>query len=597
MDVLIDHGGVNLVKGNWHMNQGPITLGMEKAIGPLRVVLFSLGWFLVMFLAENHAYGQFVVQPMMIEATPRGGTLVEAEIQLQNWSREATHHVGLSVTDLTQEQDGNWSALDDLALKSNPDTSKLTSCRDWIQLETFESTVNPMGLEPVKIKIHVPLRAKGFYSAAIIASLLPPPDAEGVAVRYDLIVPVMLQIVGSNMRHDVKMVDTGLEYQVGDPFDASKSDTTFVTMEIENNGNTYSRLHGFAQVRMLMKNDKWRVIAPNTRFTEVPIIPGSKLKLKADLERNLPSGKYKVSGALFVDGRRSPALSKDFVFEGPSSATQAAAEVVIRTEPEVVFLESQPGRVRSTTMDIYNQSDKPVNIRAYARIPELFKGKVIPGNVVGEELACADWVEIRPSEFQIRGYGKKTVRFMVRMPSVERHSFYANIKLVATHTADGASAGRKNAMLVVTNKGAAPHYGIHGKSMSLKELHGSRYIVSARFTNVGLVHVQPIVYARAVLEAGNNRNIVASEELKSDGREGLLLPVESRDFAGVFDFSNVTPGRYRLEADLVYGKGANENQRYARQIVVWEENGKMNAAWDTPGTAANINGTPGKASW
>ena len=93
----------------------------------------------------------------------------------------------------------------------------------------------------------------------------------------------------------------------------------------------------------------------------------------------------------------------------------------------------------------------------------------------------------------------------------------------------------------------------------------------------------------------------AGGALKSEGRQGMMLPIESRDFAAVIDFENVEDGQYLLQADLVYGDRDSEaglqSVQINRPIVVWEENGKKNAAWDTTGAATNIQQTPGSVSW
>ncbi len=548
---------------------------------------------------SGRSFGQFVVQPMMIEYQPRTGMQVKTEIQLQNWSRERTQHVDLSVVKLTQHEDGGWYPLEDTDALGSVDVSKLSSCDEWIELEAESAEIPPMKVKSIKVNIHVPIRVKGFHCAGIIASVRPPEDLQlGVTIRYDLVVPVLMQIAGSKLRHDVTMADVGLDFQKGELFSDVDNGATSVFLDVQNNGNTFSRLHGFAQVYALMSNDKWKMIAPNVRFNEVPIIPGSHLKVRADLERVLPTGTYKVNGALFVDGRRARGVEKDVRYEGPSDVTAVNAEVVIHTDPEVVFLESRPGRVRSERIDIYNYSDKVLNMRAHAVVPTLFGGKVLPGNVMGEDLACAEWVEVRPAEFQIRGHGKKTVRLTARMPSVTRHSFYASLKLMATFADDGSNAGRKTAMLVVSNSEAAPKYGIQDRGIELRELAASKYIVSARYSNIGTVHVTPKVIARTIRSEGNRNEVVTAVELNSDGQPAMMLPIEARDFAAVIDFEKIPAGSYTLQTDLIYGKGAADFQRIQRPLRVWKQNGRMMAAWDTTAAAANIQGTRGgSVSW
>ena len=108
--------------------------------------------------------------------------------------------------------------------------------------------------------------------------------------------------------------------------------------------------------------------------------------------------------------------------------------------------------------------------------------------------------------------------------------------------------------------------------LTLSELSAGRYLTTARFLNNGDTHVQP--RCRAILttvpdDTARKRFMMSSEDYD---QTGILLPLDTRNFSGVLDVTDVTAGVYRLTAILEHGQGQTVQDQ--RGIEVVEEGGQ-----------------------
>ena len=349
------------------------------------------------FLLAGRVSGQFMMQPMKMELSPRAGDVVRMDLQVQNTSMTDSHVIEFRVLDLTQNQDGSWEMVEP---GSNFDTSKLSSCKDWMKLGVDAIQLRPMTILPVRFEMRVPRAARGFYGAAIHAAMTPTPrivQGRVVNLVFHLLVPVLVQIEGWAPPHKVELTDVGmrLKEQVGE-----EPATSLVSISISNNGETYSRLAGKVRVSVL-SGDNWRKIT-EADFLDCSIIPGVKLTLESDIERSLPSGKCKLEGALFVDGRRTKPIEKEIDFIGDKRVSRAAADVALDLKPLEVVVETVPGGVRTATLTVTNASNEAVNVATTVSMPTVLMGVGLPDTgLMGEDLNCAPWVEVMPKEFTI----------------------------------------------------------------------------------------------------------------------------------------------------------------------------------------------------
>ena len=284
-------------------------------------------------------------------------------------------------------------------------------------------------------------------------------------------------------------------------------------------------------------------------FRDVYIMPGSRLKLRQDIQRSLPSGNYTVSGALFVDGRRVKPIDIEVSFVGDKTTSKVAADVVIGVSPSVIPIETAPGSMRSATVEVRNDSSDQVSIRAHMLTPKVLGGLVSPTGERGESMSCAEWVEVSPSEFILGGNRTQNIRVITRMPEgMGARGYYGDLSLYASY-ADGTNAGMTSAQVCVVNGAVQPNPFVRDLVFKYELSQASKYLVSVRFRNVGDVHVSSKCKAQLVQTDGT---VLKWASMPCEGKTGLMLPLESRDFTGELDLKYINPGFYRLEAVLDY---------------------------------------------
>ncbi len=516
------------------------------------------------FVSGGSAFGQlggFVVQPMRMDVAALPGRIFETVLGLQSLDPDQTHTADISIVDIAQQEDGQWQIIEP---NSDFDTSKLSSCRKWISIGRETVEIGLMGSEYVKVRIRSPRRTRGFYAAAILVTLQPRPGLGDVAVRVRFLVPVIVEIQGRPLRHKIELGDMGLEFikpRQGNPA------TTHVLMNIDNKGGTRSNLKGFATVKGFL-DGHWREIT-KAEFNGTPIIPGAKLRLRRNLGRSLPSAKYKVSGWLYIDGRRAQRTTKMIDFVGDTSVTNVATDTPLDLLPSVVSISGQPGATRTAVIKVYNASDETVIVQAVFGLPRYLKG-VSFGGVKGVDMDCTGWLTIEPQKFTLSSHTQQSIRIIAKMPDTVSASlpcYYALLGLYSNYV-DGQRAGITTANICFANKdisieplvvGMAPRPALKGDS---------EYYIVTKFSNLGIIHFTPIRCRAAVVDPLGNPKVLTS---LNSMETGMMLPFESRDFSGVMDFSNVPVGIYRLVADLLYGEGQTADKQIGIRVTAQGE--------------------------
>lgn len=535
----------------------------SKALGRI------IGTAAILLFAGSSAFGQFLVQPMRIQVPVEPANRFAYEIVLENLSTVATETISLSLMDLTQDPNGIWREIP--PGDPNENATALRSCVSWLTLEKDVVEVSPFGRVPLRLFIKTPSGRRGYYFAAVFAQSAPRTDVvEGMTTMTILqyVIPVILEVSGRPMRHEVELKDVSLEFQSQT---ATRSAATMVAMDIENMGGTYSRLQGFARV-FGEWGGHWRKIA-QIQLPETGIIPGVKLHLRQDVGRPLPSGKYKVEGYLYVDAQRSGRVANELQFKGDPRVMTVRAEVALDLSPREVFIETIPGATRGDSLTVANASEEGVTVTAELILPEHMEQIVNARGVPGEAYGCADWVTVEPRQFTLRGFGRQNIKIIARMPdsAAQLPNHYAMIKLHATY-ADGEEGGTTKARVCVQNRKATGTTQIDSMMLTLSELSAGRYLTTARFLNNGDTHVQP--RCRAILttvpeDTARKRFLMSSEDYD---QTGILLPLDTRNFSGVLDVTDVAPGTYRLTAILEHGQGGTVQDQ--RGIEVVEEGGQ-----------------------
>lgn len=511
---------------------------------------FAICVALSMFVCGGSALGQFIVQPMRMDLPLMPKQKFETAMSLQSFDPNEVHNIDLYVVDLTQWEDGQWRIIE--PNDTTFDRSQLSSCKDWISLSTDVVQIPPLRSGRVRVNIQVPTRTRGFYVAGIITSVRPRPDIQanfGVRIRF--LTPVIITVQGRPMRHNVKLKQMGVEFV---PPTGSQPATTYVSMSIDNNGGTRSGLKGFARIKNY-QDGHWREIT-NAEFDAAAINPGSKLKLKTNIGKSLPSGKYKVEGWLYVDGRRDQRTSTNVDFAGDPSIKTVAADAPIDLNPASISIESVPGATRIASLKVYNASDEDVNVRAAIRMPPSLFG-VAFGDLKGDDLDCSGWISIEPKEFTIRRHAQQSIRIISKMPSnvsAMNPAYYALMGLISTYT-DGQKGGVTTAPISVENQNISVEPYVHGMALNPALKDGSEYYIVARYGNFGRIHFTPVRCRVALVDGtGRPRTIIPLTSRKTD----MMLPFEARDYSGILDISRIPVGYYRLASQLRYGSDPSE---------------------------------------
>ena len=513
----------------------------------------------VIFAASGSAHGQgFMVKPMKMEFTARAGQTVETVLELRNAGADEAKTLELKLVELSQGSDGSWQIIE---AGSAVDTSKLPSCLKWVKLSADTVTVEPLKMAPITVSVKAPPTARGFYLAGLIAQVKPKPAEKGITIVVRFMIPILLEIEGRPERQQIQLADAGLVFRKAG---ANVPAATFVSMGIANEGRTYSRIKGSVKV-VYFSNGRWRPVS-TAEIQEKGIIPGAKLSLPADLQRRLPSGKYKLTATLYVDGRRLKPLEKEIDFEGDPAVTRLAVDTALMLDPAELTIAGSPGGMRTAVLKVENASEDAVEISALSATPASLRGVAL-GELKGDDLSCAEWLEVSPAKFTLRAGGKQNIRVIAKMPKAEKmHANYYGLVCLRATYADGQGAGETKTLVCVANKGVEGKPAAQAAKMTLAATEGAKYAVQARFANIGNVHFKP--KCRAVVVTGQGQSVT---EIELAGEEGLMLPLETREFSGVLDFEKVEPGTYALKAVMDCGGGQGAVEQMPIRVTVEEK--------------------------
>lgn len=503
---------------------------------------------------------QLYIKPMMIEVNPYPGMIVETNLEIFNAS-DQTNFVEFNLHELTQSRNASWQILGEVGDLSNQDVN-VPSCYDWVSLSDPNVTIGPGRRTQIKVKLRVPPTAKGFYLAGLTATLSPTkaPGAVGIVVRF--LVPILVDIRARAQRQELTLNDVGMEFR---PESSRLPGSTLVTMTIANDGKTYSSVSGNVMVKKRVGED-WRRIT-EVDFEKRKIIPGVEVELKTDIEKQLPSGQYKLFGRLNIGGLRAKPLEKVIEFKGDPTIDDAATDAAIELQPQQVTIETVPGATRSAIIQVSNASESGVvEVTASLEVPKMLKGVAL-GAVQGEDLACPQWLTVRPTKFKLRSGARQNIQIVAKMPESEvtHANYYTSLNLRANY-ANGQSAGKRSPLICVRNTDVESQAQARVMKVNIAGEKASRYIITAKIGNVGNIHFKPKCYVMIAASDGKKRIQTAL-----NGDSIAMFPLELRDFSEVIDFSGFEAGNYNIEIVLDYGIG-----RVARAITpirVLAENG------------------------
>jgi len=557
--------------------RGPLTRG----IGILSVILAACG----------SAFGQFMVQPMRIDVATYPNSRPVTTFAIENQNPDAPATIDLRLVDMTQDSSGMLQTIEpdaqvitesdgsrwvDVGSENQPnrvDISRLRSCLGWLRIDEDVVELSPIQRKVMNLWISIPVGVQGHYCAALIAQTRLVEDNDtGIRtpVLLQFIVPIIINVQGRTMRDEIKLIDAGLTFQ--EAVDATPS-ATLVTLGVNNDGKTYARLVGVTRVYGEV-GGYWQKVT-ELRYPETSIIPGVKINLQQDIGRPLPPGKYRVAGALYVNGRRTDTIDKEVSFAGDSRLQKLTLDAALNLDPKEVPIEVIPGARRTTILKVSNTSEAPVTVDTELLLPDHMTSRAMTdeagNNLRGQDFSCIDWVTIEPTQFTLRAYGSQNLKIVSTMPSAMPNplpNYYANVKLRATY-ADGQHAGITQGLIYLNTKGVDGTPRVTGTQLTLAPSAPSRYIVTASFSNIGNTHVLPrcrvlLTEVAAGIAGAMFRDVPMSSEIFN--QSGNMLPLETRQFTAVLDVSSVPAGTYYVTAVMQYARGAVAQRQTAVRI-------------------------------
>ncbi len=567
--------------GNHKSNRsdGGLNRSFVNRIFNVPVVVWFITAVVIMF-SNGSALGQYMVQPMELKLNPRAGRLIKTALQIHSFDANSVLPIDLKVVELGQEEDSEWLIFDPDPNSEHDyikdfDVSKLSSCSDWISLNRTNIEIGPLGQEPVELTIRVPRGVGGFYGAGILTSLKVVNPGTNVTLNIRFLIPVLIEIQGRVYPPKIELKNVGMEYV---PPSDNNPATTLVSVSVDNVGQTFSRLKPFARI-WGYQDGHWRVIT-KTEFRDTGIIPGAQLNLKTDIMRPLPSGRYKIAGAIYVDGRRATAIAKEMDFVGDPGVKKAATDAPLDLVPRDVVIEGFPNSTRAAFLEVINSSDETIDIQTLFGVPTVLNGAASP-TFKGEELTCVDWLRVEPQKFTLNSFEKKRIRVIANIPeSVGIHPWHYAVLGLYAHYPDGQMAGLTTTNVCVGNvqSGVEPKVVVESGAVKPRawDPETSQFLVWADFTNYGEVHVDPVkCRAGLAITSGEMTGMVRASTTLSCDERGIMLPLANRKYSGILDFSAVPEGIYRLEANLEYAAGKRETKQIGVRVSLEGDRRKL----------------------
>lgn len=529
-----------------------------------RIPVRIMGLLLVVLLAGDSAFADFLVQPMILRLTVQAGKTYTRQMKLENSDPKEPETVTLRLAELTQKTDASWTEF----RPDDPNFSKanLRSCMGWCTVPSNEFKIAGYQTLPFDLRVEVPPQAKGFYFAAIVATTAPRiltlPTGQLAPVSMQLVIPLIVEVQGTPVQRDISLTGVDLQYQAQTLKDPARNN---VFVDIANPGGTFSSLLPIVRLWNQV-GGHWQQCA-EVKFPALSIMPGAKLHVAADAGLALPSGQYQAEAYLFVDGRRGDVIKRTITFKsGDPTLIPRSGEPSLRVQPAELFLDVIPGATRTTPVQIMNGSDEEIKVKPELIVPEHMQSMTTGNGIRGDDLSCAGWVTLSPAEFTLKGHGQRSVTVLAKLPkdAVKYRNYYGTLRLRVSF-ADGKPAGTKDSLVCVrSTKGTEKSVLIDGTVLTIAELSPSRYQAAATFSNKGANHVTELnclgYLSKIGATAGTGASVLKRFLMTNEtpGQTGLLLPIDARSFSGVLDVSDVPIDTYYLTAILTYPESPAE---------------------------------------
>jgi hypothetical protein len=503
------------------------------------VMKAGLQWFALLLVIISGAVSAqaqgFMVKPAVLELSARRGEAIETQIEVRN-ATERLLKIEVISGGLGQQDSGGAKLLEPTDERS---TTAARSCFPWLKLDSTELDIPPLMSGKVNLKIKVPLGVHGFYSAALRVRNKPPENLKPkeLALVVQFTVPILITIQGTPARERIAPVDASMRFH---PKDKDHPATTHVVLSVCNSGETFGRVHGRMTVFAMVKN-AWRQVLQTDVGENVALLPGYTINIAQDIRRSLPPGKYKLQAYLTLAGRYKGRVERIVDFAGDPNVKSLIEDAALTFTPDNLEIRSTPNAMRSAVVTVTNNGVDVANVRCGLMMPKELDG-VTMGTVKGTDLSCTKWATVEPREFTLQPGRRKAVRIILNHPEEETvtPNYYANLLFVATNN-EGQGTGDWRVPVWVRNGRLPSTPRAQGVTIEIDELDTNKYTVTAKYANVGNIHLEPTATAGVTTFAGDG---VASTTMTAE--KARVLPLSMIVFSGEFNLSKVEEGNYTV---------------------------------------------------
>jgi len=234
----------------------------------------------------------------------------------------------------------------------------------------------------------------------------------------------------------------------------------------------------------------------------------------------------------------------------------AEREMKFLVDPYQVDVTARAGAFRALAIMVENEEQQPIHIsvrtRDVAFDPE---GELLLSDPSNAKLSCANWVELSPTEFDLRPKQKRRVsaRITLSKDAIGGRAGYIEFKASMLAGETKSLEGSAGTILLLTIPGALSIMSeiTEVKVSQAKKDESVSFIIS--FKNNGNVHVIP--KGKVVIKSSAGTKEQLSQrigEVEFDEIMGAVLPQEIRHLTATYP-EKLSAGKYSAEITIDYG--------------------------------------------
>lgn len=373
---------------------------LNKGIaGCKRLILILL--FISLLPITSFAQSNFILSPPIIDiAIPPGGMKDFTLIVLNNSGEEGTFKV--YPTDIL---------ISPSSLKFPDAGTSKYSCAKWIELSETIFVIGPKESKEIQGRITVPRRESGGRYATVMCQRieddLKVKKEEMISIKpiFRLGTIIKLAIKGGRAKIKGKIEDVFIE-------ELQKGGLEVRALFL-NEGN----IHTLGKGRFMIRDTEKRIKARGF-FPEATTFPESQSEFKYHLGRGLPKGRYIIEASIIYGKGRRTFFKKEFNLEETTEKDASGEELInLSLDPPILDKFLRGGSFKYYPITVHN--GEPYKAEIKVDLSDFHIGEDGGVEYLDEgstNHSCADWVEVKPDEFELEPGTSKKIRVTVNPP-------------------------------------------------------------------------------------------------------------------------------------------------------------------------------------